>query len=210
MRITVFNGSPRGQKGNTHKMVAGFLKGTEDAGAQTENIFLVQKKIHYCMGCFSCWNKTPGKCAIKDDMEDLLEKYINSDIVVYASPIYVGSVTEILKNFIDRSIIPLYDPHLENNENGICRHVGRFKIYPKMVLISNCGFPEQNYFDYFRSIFKYFEFMDTKNDIIIAEIYRGEGELLKVENAFLKPLLDNYNQLLRKAGCGDSQESETF
>ncbi|MCX5695516.1 MAG: flavodoxin family protein [Candidatus Omnitrophica bacterium] len=199
MRITIFNGSPRGQKGNTHRMVTEFLKGAEDAGAQTENIFLAQKKIHYCLGCFSCWIKTPGKCAIKDDMQDLLEKYMKSDIVVLASPVYVGSVTGIMKNFIDR-IIPLHDPHFEKNENGIYRHLTRYKTYPKIVLISNCGFPEQAHFEYFRSVFKYFEFLDSKNNTIIAEIYRGEGELLKVENIFLKPVLNNYRQLLRKAG----------
>lgn len=200
MKIIAFNGSPRGEKGNTHRMVAEFLKGAQDAGAETENIFLVQKKIHYCAGCFSCWTKTPGKCVIKDDMEDLLQKYMKSDIVVFASPIYVGSVTGIMKNFIDRSI-PLYDPRLEKNKNGICTHVKRYKTYPKMALISNCGFPEQAHFNYFRSIFGYFEFMATKNDIIIAEIYRGEGELLKVEDASLKPVLDNYSKLLRKAGA---------
>ncbi len=199
MKIIAFNGSPRGEKGNTHRMVAEFLKGAQDAGAETENIFLVQKKIHYCAGCFSCWTKTPGKCVIKDDMEDLLQKYMKSDIVVFASPIYVGSVTGIMKNFIDRSI-PLYDPRLEKNKNGICTHVKRYKSYPKMALISNCGFPEQVHFEYFRSIFKYFEFLDARDDIIIAEIYRGEGEILSAENIFLKPLLHNYRKLLRRAG----------
>jgi len=43
-------------------------------------------------------------------------------------------------------------------------------------------------------------FWIAENNIIIAEIYRGEGELLKVENIFLKPVLNNYRQLLRKAG----------
>lgn len=199
MRITVFNGSPRGEKGNTHRMVAEFLKGAQEAGAQTENIFLVQKKIHYCLGCFSCWVKTPGKCAIKDDMEGLIEKYMKSDIVVYASPVYVGSVTGIMKNFIDRSI-PIGDPHFEKNKDGIYRHVSRYKTYPKIVLISNCGFPEQAHFEYFRSTFKYLEFMDSENNMIIAQIYRGEGELLGQKSAFLAPLLDNYRKLLRKAG----------
>lgn len=199
MKITVFNGSPRGEKGNTHRMVVEFLKGAGEAGAETENIFLVQKKIHYCMGCFSCWIKTPGKCVIKDDMEDLLEKYMKSDIVVFASPIYFGSVTGIIKNFIDRSL-PLADPHFERNEDGLYRHVNRYKTYPKILLISNCGFPEQVHFEYFKSIFKYLEFMDSRNNIIIAEIYRGGGEILGVEDIFLKPFLARYRKLLRKAG----------
>jgi len=197
MKITVFNGSPKAKKSATHVMAAEFLKGAEEAGAETENVFLAQKKIRHCMGCFACWTKTPGKCAIKDDMAELLEKYLNSDLVVYACPVYYGSVTGLMKDFIDRTL-PLADPHFAKTSEGIARHIARYEKYPDMAIISNCGFPEQTHFKYFRNIFNYMEDNDAAG--FVAEIYRGGGPLLTTEVPELKPIIDNYKILLRKAG----------
>ncbi len=197
MKITVINGSPRGPKSNTHIMVKEFLAGAEEAGAETENIFLVQKSIKHCMGCFACWIKTPGKCIIMDDMKELLEKVMSSDIVVYACPIYVGDVPGIMKDFIDRCL-PLEKPNFSKNKDGIVNHVPRYDKYPQAVLISNCGFPEQIHFKYFRNTFSYME--EIGGAEIIAEIFRGQGELLKSDIPDLKPILDTYKALLRRAG----------
>ena len=52
MKITVFNGSPRGRESNSYKIVQPLLEGAESAGAQTEEIFLIEKNIEYCRGCY--------------------------------------------------------------------------------------------------------------------------------------------------------------
>lgn len=197
MKIIVFNGSPRAEKSNTHIMVEEFSKGARQAGADIENIFLAKKNIHNCIGCFSCWIKTPGVCVFKDDMAEFLEKCLNSDIVVFACPVYVGSVTGIMKNFIDR-MLPLADPHFEKNKTGTYKHVSRYKKEFKTVLISNCGFPEQTHFKYFRNVFEYMA--DNSEMEIIAEIYRGGGEILNVKNPFLNVIIGQYKKLLQKAG----------
>ena len=196
MKLIVFNGSPKGEKGNTHIMVKEFLKGAEKKGAETETFFLAQKKIHHCTGCYTCWFKTPGKCVFNDDMAEMLEKRLEADIIVYACPVYVGSVTGLMKNFIDRTI-PLADPRFEKTESGIYRHLKKREGI-KTVLISNCGFPEQIHFKYFRNVFSYLEMNGAGK--IIAEIYRGEGPLLSIEEPSLKPVIDNYKKLLQKAG----------
>jgi len=197
MKITVFNGSPRAERSSSHIMVEAFAKGANEAGAELENIFLVNKNIHYCLGCFNCWIKTPGECSIKDDMGELLEKYLNSDMVVFASPVYVGSVSGIMKNFLDR-LLPLADPHLIMGKQGVMSHPYRQQKYPKIILISNCGFPEQAHFKYFRSIFAYMA--DNSGMEIVAEIYRGEGELLKRNELILRPFIDHYKKMLQRAG----------
>ena len=197
MKITCFNSSPRKDKGNTHIICEEFLKGAREAGADTDYIFLSDKTIHHCKGCFYCWKKGKGKCTIDDDMSNLLEKFINSDIVVMATPLYVDNVSGIMKNFIDR-LIPLADPHFEKDINNETRHVKRYEKYPKIVVISNCGFPEQSHFKVLRLYFR--RLARNMHSEVIGEIYRGEGELLNKNILLLKPIIWNYKKLLRKAG----------
>jgi len=197
MKITVFNGSPKGKQSATHVMVQAFAKGAADAGAKVENIFLVRKKIKYCLGCFHCWIKTPGRCVHKDDMADLLQKFIDSDIVVFAMPLYVDNVTGIMKNFMDR-LVPLADPHFEKNEEGECRHVSRFENNHKFAVISNCGFPEQSHFQVLRLLFR--RIARNFQAELVAEIYRGGGPLLPDPPPMLRDIITNYLKLVEETG----------
>jgi hypothetical protein len=79
MKVTVFNGSPRGRNSNTHRIVEPLLEGAREAGAETEEVFLVERDIKHCRGCFGCWGKTPGKCVINDEMPGLMDLYLESD-----------------------------------------------------------------------------------------------------------------------------------
>lgn len=197
MKITVFNGSPRGERGNTHIMVENFLQGAGQSGAETENIPLVQKHIKHCMGCFSCWTKTPGKCVIEDDMAELLDKYIKSDIVVYATPLYVDYVSGIMKDFIDRRL-PLVCPEFEKSGTDETVHKKRFKKYPAMIMMANCGFPEQAQFELLKL---YCKRRSSNNKVnVIAQIYRSQGELLNDTPPEIISRVDNYKMLLQEAG----------
>jgi multimeric flavodoxin WrbA len=197
VKITIFNGSPRAENGNTHVMVEAFMKGAVQAGAEVENVFLLKKEINHCRGCFSCWLKTPGECVIKDDMAELLEKFVNSDIVVFATPLYIDNVTGIMKNFMDR-IIPVADPHFGKDKGGECVHVARFEKIPKLVIISSCGFPEQSHFQVLELLFK--RISRNMRTEVVGEIYRGAGSVLKEVPFILKPIIHRYKKLLQKAG----------
>lgn len=197
MKITVFNGSPRGEKGNTHVMVAEFLNGAREAGAEVENIFLVTKEIKHCLGCFNCWTKTPGQCVIKDDMPELLSKFMSADIIVFATPLYVDNVTGIMKNFMDR-LIPLADPHFDKDEGGECRHRTKSEKKLGIVVISNCGFPEQSHFQVLKLLFS--RIARNLGARVIAEIYRGGGAILSGPPLILQPLVYKYKRLVHKAG----------
>lgn len=197
MKITIFNGSPRAEAGNTHVMVEAFMKGARKGGAEVENVFLAKKEINPCRGCFSCWLKTPGECVIKDDMAELLKKFAGSDIVVFATPLYVDNVTGIMKNFMDR-LIPGGDPHFEKDEGGECAHIMRSEKRVKLVVISNCGFPEQSHFQVLELLFK--RVARNMRTEVIGEIYRGGGAILKDAPLILKPVISKYKKLLQKAG----------
>jgi multimeric flavodoxin WrbA len=60
--------------------------------------------IKPCTGCFACWLKHPGRCAVKDDAEEYVKAFVASDAVVWISPITFGGVSSTLKKALDRTI----------------------------------------------------------------------------------------------------------
>jgi multimeric flavodoxin WrbA len=94
-------GSPR-RKGNTHILVSRILEGAEDAGALTETLFLNDLNIRECDGCHACWKGR--KCSKKDDMNDLYPKIIESDVIIFGTPVYWYGPTALMKCFIDRFV----------------------------------------------------------------------------------------------------------
>ncbi len=147
MKILALQGSPRPKK-YTQMVLEKFLEGAASKGAECETVHLAAKKIHPCVGCYSCWVKTPGVCIHKDDMPGILEKLRACEVVVYATPLYTFGMTSYMKTFMDRTI-PLVLPFLIESEEGVTRHPPRFpgERPKKMVLISVCGFPEASHFD---------------------------------------------------------------
>jgi len=89
MKILSINSSPRtGGQSKTELMLNHLVEGMQEAGAEVEVVNLREKKIKNCIGCFTCWTKTPGKCLQKDDMtNEIFPKLLASDLVVYATHI---------------------------------------------------------------------------------------------------------------------------
>lgn len=146
MRVLAVNGSPKGKHGNTEHLMHAFVKGAEQAGATVDTVYLRDKDINHCLGCYSCWGKTPGVCAHKDDMAELLELRRFADVLVLATPLYVYTVSGLMKDFMDRGL-PLSLPYVVKAGDGYA-HPRRYPEQPhtKVVLISNCGFPSRKYF----------------------------------------------------------------
>ncbi|MBN1613822.1 MAG: flavodoxin family protein [Deltaproteobacteria bacterium] len=148
MKVLGFNGSPRAKKGITDRILQQFLKGAAEAGAETETVYLAKKKIKFCTGCFSCWLVHPGRCIHKnDDMDELRQMMRRSDMLVYASPVYIDGITAIMKNFMERCM-PNAQPFVEIRD-GHTRHPlrGKGTRQLKMVVLSTCGFGERDNFD---------------------------------------------------------------
>ena len=84
-RILGIAGSPR-KNGNTHLLVSKILEGAKEAGASAECLFLEDLNIKECDGCHVCWQ---GKgCSKKDDMNFIYPKLIESDVIVFGTPVY--------------------------------------------------------------------------------------------------------------------------
>ena len=180
MHILVINGSPKGEKSNSYQLTKAFLEGIrqEAAEVETRERVVCQMDIKPCLGCFSCWNRTPGKCCIEDDMGQVIQDLLWADLTVWSFPLYYFTVPGALKNLIDRQL-PMNLPFMEEQEGQIGNggHPSRYDMSGKRtVVISTCGFytAEGNY-DGVRSLFDHH--CGPGN---YTAIFCGQGELFRV------------------------------
>ncbi len=99
--ILILSGSPR-KGGNSDLLCDEFMRGATESGNKVTKINVADKKIAPCRACYAC--KGTGKCAIKDDMADILQAMIDADVLVLASPVYFYSIDAQLKALIDRTV----------------------------------------------------------------------------------------------------------
>ena len=101
-KVLILSGSPR-KGGNSDLLCDEFLRGAQESGNQVEKVFLRSKKVAPCNACYYCKN-SGGKCAIPDDMAEILDKMQAADVIVMASPVYFYSIGAQMKAVIDRSV----------------------------------------------------------------------------------------------------------
>ena len=104
-KILIISSSPR-KGGNSETLVAAFAKGTREAGNQVETVYLREKQVGFCKGCFACLKL--GHCVIQDDAVEIAAKMHDADVLVFATPVYYYCVSGQLKTMLDRAN-PLYD-----------------------------------------------------------------------------------------------------
>ena len=173
MKILALNSSPRTQdQSKTELMLNALVEGMQKEGAEVEVISLRKKTVKNCIGCFSCWTKTPGVCIQKDDMTtELFPKWVNSDLAVYATPLYHWTMNATMKAFIERTL-PVIQPFFVMNE-GRWKHPLRDK-HPRQAVLCVAAFPEDDVV--FSQISSYFNFVYGKG--LVAEIYRSSCEMM--------------------------------
>jgi multimeric flavodoxin WrbA len=179
-------------------MVSALLKGAEEAGAETEQVFLAEKDIRYCRGCHSCWKETLGKCVIQDDMAGVLSLVAGASIFVLATPVYFGNVSGTLKVFMDRLTV-IGSPHTQKSgaETGPNAATSERRT-PKLLMISNCGLSDRSQFQVVSLwINRVAAMMQTD---LTGEIYAPQGRFLTAATDELRPALTDYLTLLENAG----------
>lgn len=100
-KVLILSGSPR-RGGNSDILCDRFGEGAKEAGNTVEKVFLRSLKIGHCNACYGCRGK--GICVQKDDMEELLEKMVEADVLVLATPVYFYSMDGQVKTMIDRTL----------------------------------------------------------------------------------------------------------
>ena len=82
-KVLILSGSPR-KGGNSDLLCDEFMRGAMESGNEVEKIRVASKKIAPCSACYYC--KNSGECVHKDDMAEILQKMIDADVLVLASP----------------------------------------------------------------------------------------------------------------------------
>lgn len=99
--VLIISSSPR-KGGNSDTLCDEFSRGAKESNNHVEKIFLKDKTINYCTGCGLCVENNNTGCSQNDDMTEVLDKIINSDIIVLATPIYFYAMSAQMKTLIDR------------------------------------------------------------------------------------------------------------
>ena len=200
MKILVLNGSPKRDKSDTMHITRAFLEGMKEAGAQeVEIINAVDKHIEYCTGCFACMHNG-GKCIHDDDMKAILEKILDSDLLVFSYPLYCYGMPAPLKAILDR-VLPLSRMTMEKVGERY-EHVGQADVsHLKYLMICGCGFPNSRH--NFEAAVAQFKLMFPENHTIITI---SESPMFNVPSADVvtKPRL----ALIRQAGLQYAKAGE--
>ena len=137
MNIAALQGSAR-KNGNTAKVLGWIHNELESSGHSVDNIYLSSKDLNGCLACKKCKEKTDEiACVRDDDVIPILEKVLDSDLVIYASPIYFWGFSAQIKNVIDRT----YSLYANYHQPG---HVSLLEGKRTALLVTGAGPYENN------------------------------------------------------------------
>lgn len=128
MKALVMNGA----EDESFQMIeAELLRQLEKRGFTVTTLQMREMEIDTCAGCFGCWVKTPGECVINDACRDVAKEMVQSDMIVYLTPITFGGYSYHIKKAVDR-FIPVLLPYFRVIKGEI-HHPHRYKKRPSLV-----------------------------------------------------------------------------
>ncbi len=170
MKVTILQGSAR-KKGNTARILTWVEEELIRLGHEVDSIYLHPKNLKGCMGCGKCKEKPDSiGCVQKDDVPEVLEKMIDSQLVIFSSPLYFWGFSAQIKAVIDRTYSLYTNANLPNhtslidgqrqaliatgagpyeeNAEGMIAGFGRMQKYHKAVnagdlFVGSCTTPDE-------------------------------------------------------------------
>lgn len=125
--------------GNSDMLCDQFIRGAQEAGNDVEKIFVNDYKINFCRGCGAC--NITHKCVQKDDMSVILDKMIEADVIVLATPVYFYNMNGQMKTLIDRTV-PRYEEMRNKDFYYILAAADESQANMQKVIQSFRGFTE--------------------------------------------------------------------
>jgi len=118
-KILVISSSLRNNS-NTDILADEFIRGARSSGHEVEKISLRDKKINFCLGCDVCQNIQ--RCVLRDDASEIVKKIYETDVIVFAAPVYFGGVSGQMQTLLDRTY-PLFPWKLNREQTHRFRNV---------------------------------------------------------------------------------------
>ena len=144
MKVLVLNGSPKRDQSDTMCLTRAFLEGMKDTAPQDiHTIHVIDKHIEFCTGCFACM-RNGGTCIHDDDMREILEEILSSDLLIWSFPLYCYGMPAPLKALLDRTL-PLSGMAMKKVGDRY-EHVGQ-RDFSRLhyLMICGCGFPNSRH-----------------------------------------------------------------
>lgn len=107
-KVVILNGSPH-ENGCTAALAEQVCKSMQELGAEVYAHYLNGMNIKGCQGCFQCMES--GRCVTMDDMQPIYDEIADADGIVFASPVYMWSMSSQLKTAVDRLFAFLRPEH---------------------------------------------------------------------------------------------------
>ena len=155
LKVLGISTSPR-LKGNSDLLLQEALAGAESAGAQVEYLRIAELNIAPCVECNCCY--TTGRCRVQDDYQQVLQKMLDCDRLIFATPVFFATVCTQAKILIDRGQCLWANKYVLKKplfENGPCDRRG--------MVIAVGGSKSRKQFESIRLTMKsYFDALDVK------------------------------------------------
>jgi multimeric flavodoxin WrbA len=181
MKVTILNGNPNSENVRFDQYLRELVGLLESAEHGVTLLQIRDLDVKYCIGCFDCWVRTPGECKVTDSSHDICREYINSDFVLFASPVIMGFTSALLKKANDK-LLPLLLPYLVVVQNE-CHHPARYDKYPATGLLLDSG-----------------DDCDEEDVRIISDIYARNAINLKTALRFTKLTTDPIEEVADAIG----------
>jgi len=181
VRIVAINGSHRGSKGLTQFLLSKVAAGARQAGAEFESVVLAEADINQCLGCQVCRSqKSYLRCVYegKDDVLEIFNKMRQANLLIFATPVYIFTMTGLMKRLLDRIYSTGDTNDLQLSRSGLFFHHIDSELCSKpFALLVCCDNIEnetpRNVLTYFKT---YARFMDAR---IIGTLVRKSGQLMR-------------------------------
>ncbi len=144
MKILVLNGSPKRDNSDVMHITNAFLEGMNETGTEEVTIIhAIDRHVEYCTGCFACMHNG-GSCMHNDDMKEILEEILRSDLLLLSFPLYCYGMPAPLKAVMDRTL-PLSSMAMRKVGDRY-EHVGQADFSRlRYMMICGCGFPNSRH-----------------------------------------------------------------